>query len=311
MKQWGIFTINSLNKNKELIMNVGLGTASFGTTIPQQKCNQLIETFLDLGGRYIDTANNYAFWAENAQGGESETALGNWLKQSSNNREKILLHSKIGALPLDGKSLDNVEGLSKNTVLNAVESCLKRLQTEYLDVLYLHMPDPNTPLEETLSTLATLIKAGKIKEYGISNYALDEVTSIQHLLTQQNSLVSPSFAQYRHSLLEAANAEQFGVQKFYSEAMKNAFWQINPKIKLVGYSVLLDGLYEQETISKESLYYSESNIEKLKQIRQQAQQLNATPSAVVIKQLADSNIMPLTMTSNVQRLKDNLKLVVT
>ena len=89
-------------------MHIGLGTASFGTSISEKSAHQVMNAFVEHGGVIIDTANNYAFWA--GKGGESEAVIGNWLLTTQ--REKVEIHTKIGAQPTDGNSFETAEGCS-------------------------------------------------------------------------------------------------------------------------------------------------------------------------------------------------------
>ena len=146
-------------------MNIGLGTASFGTSISKKESFEILDRFVELGGEIIDTANNYAFW--NGNGGESEAVIGQWLKTI--NRNQVRVHTKIGMQPIDGSSLSNLEGLSKETITNAVQKSLSRLSTNYVDVLYTHVDDRQTPLEETWQALSDLVRNGLVNKLGISN----------------------------------------------------------------------------------------------------------------------------------------------
>lgn len=287
-------------------MNVGLGTASFGTTISQHMCEALIEKYLSLGGTHIDTANNYAFWVEGCSGRESETAIGKWISKSATPRSQYLLGSKVGAFP---HANNEFEGLAKETILNAVDESLERLRTNYLDILYLHVPDKKTPISETLAALDRLIHLGKIKTYGLSNYDTDDLQKLNKALRRQPYIPKPSYAQYRHSLLRPVSPDAFGIQKTFTDDIITALNQINPKIQLVGFSVLLDGLYEQPTIPQTSPYFSPENQLMLEQLRSMAMHTGHSASALMIQKMAKSRIFPLTMTSDLRRLEKNLSLV--
>lgn len=116
------------------------------------------------GFEFIDTADVYSRWVPGHKGGESETILGNWMKQRRN-RKKIILATKVGMEMGDGG-----KGLSKAYILREVEASLKRLQTDYIDLYQSHKDDPESPLEETLEAYAELIKQGKVRAIGASNY---------------------------------------------------------------------------------------------------------------------------------------------
>jgi aryl-alcohol dehydrogenase-like predicted oxidoreductase len=136
----------------------------FGWTIDEKTSFKILDGFLDAGFDCIDTADVYSKWAPGNKGGESETILGNWLK-NRRNRDKVIIATKVGSELGPGK-----KGLSKAYIFQAIEDSLKRLQTDYIDLYQSHLDDSQTPLEETLDAFAELIRAGKVKAIGASNY---------------------------------------------------------------------------------------------------------------------------------------------
>jgi aryl-alcohol dehydrogenase-like predicted oxidoreductase len=135
----------------------------------------VLDAFVDAGFDLIDTADVYSRWAPGNQGGESETIIGKWLKQSGR-RNKVLVATKLGIEMGPGK-----QGLSKRYIKEAAEASLKRLQTDYIDLYQAHRDDPDTPLEETLSAFAELVSEGKVVAIGASNYGaerLDEALKV-------------------------------------------------------------------------------------------------------------------------------------
>jgi aryl-alcohol dehydrogenase-like predicted oxidoreductase len=283
-------------------MHLGLGTASFGTAISAHTSQQLLDSFVQQGGRVIDTANCYAFWA--GKGGESETVIGTWLANQS--RSQLKIHTKIGAMATDGQSFESAEGLSQSVIESAIEASLTRLNTDYVDVLYAHIDDPCTPLLETWQTLSTYVKNGKVKALGISNFSLPRIVELNKLI-QQHHLPAISYAQYRHSLISPIPEADLGVQLCFNEQIIAALKTGNKDIQLVAYSPLLDGAFE---LGKHlhTNYNTASNRQWVEQIRLESAKLAVSPSALVLKSIADTGIMPLTMTGKVQRLADNMRL---
>ena len=141
-----------------------LGGNVFGWTIDEQTSFNVLDGFLDAGLDFIDTADVYSAWAPGNKGGESETIIGKWLKKSGK-RDKLIIATKVG-LPMG----ENKKGLSRKYITQAVEDSLKRLQTDYIDLYQSHRDDPDTPLLETLETFDDLIKQGKVRAIGASNY---------------------------------------------------------------------------------------------------------------------------------------------
>jgi len=141
----------------------------FGWTVDEKGSFALLDAFVDAGFNCIDTADVYSKWAAGNKGGESETIIGKWLK-ASGKRDKVVIATKCGMEMAPDK-----KGLSKAYIVRAVEDSLKRLQTDTIDLYQSHRDDPETPLEETMEAHAGLIKAGKVRAVGASNYSADRL----------------------------------------------------------------------------------------------------------------------------------------
>jgi aryl-alcohol dehydrogenase-like predicted oxidoreductase len=142
-----------------------LGGNVFGWTIDEAQSFQVLDAYAAAGFTFIDTADMYSRWVPGHPGGESETILGRWMK-TRGNRSSIILATKCGLDMGDGK-----KGLSRRYILQAAEDSLRRLQTDYIDLYQSHTEDLETPLEETLGAYADLIKQGKVRAIGASNYS--------------------------------------------------------------------------------------------------------------------------------------------
>lgn len=161
-----------------------LGTMNFGARA--REAERLVALALERGVTRFDTANLYG-------GGEAERLLGRALGAA---RDRVFLASKVGAQPA-GRG---TEGLSRARVLAAVDESLARLRTERLDLLYLHVPDPSVPLEETLSALAELVERGKILAWGASNYAAWQLVEL-FAAARAAGLAPPARAQQLYNVL--------------------------------------------------------------------------------------------------------------
>ena len=157
---------------KRKIGNSGLEVAPlafggnvFGWTVDESTSFKLLDAFVDAGFNLVDTADVYSRWVEGHSGGESETIIGKWLKRSGN-RPKVVLATKVGK-----EMGPNRQGLSTAYILQAVEDSLRRLQTDYIDLYQSHAEDPDTPLEETLYAYDQLIRQGKVRAIGASNFS--------------------------------------------------------------------------------------------------------------------------------------------
>ena len=144
-----------------------MGTMNFGWTTPEENAGPIFDAFVEAGGNFIDTADIYSSWARGNPGGVAESCLGRWLKKRSGLREKIVIATKVRGRMGDGP---NAEGLSRKHIFDAAEASLRRLQTDTIDLYQTHWYDENTPIEETLRALDDLVRQGKVRYLGCSNY---------------------------------------------------------------------------------------------------------------------------------------------
>lgn len=136
----------------------------FGWTIDEATSFTLLDAFVSAGFNFVDTADVYSRWAPGNQGGESEAIIGKWMK-TRGNRDKVIVATKVGGDMGQGK-----KDTSKKWILEEVENSLRRLQTDYIDLYQTHWDDEATPVEETLGAYAELVKAGKVRVIGASNF---------------------------------------------------------------------------------------------------------------------------------------------
>ena len=151
------------------IAPLAFGGNVFGWTVDSAAAIKLLDAFAEAGGNCVDTADVYPNWVPGNKGGESEAIIGGWLKLRRN-RNKMIVATKVGS-PMG----PNRKGLSMKYILKAAEASLKRLQTDYIDLYQSHRDDRLTPPEETLEAYARLIKQGKVRAIGASNYTPDRL----------------------------------------------------------------------------------------------------------------------------------------
>jgi aryl-alcohol dehydrogenase-like predicted oxidoreductase len=193
----------------------------FGWTADEKTSFQLLDALLEAGLNFIDTADVYSIWAPGHQGGESEAIIGRWLKKTGK-RAEMIIATKVGL-----EMSPDRKGLSKSYVLRAAEDSLRRLQTDYIDLYQSHTDDTQTPLAETLEAYAQLIKEGKVRVIGASNYSAERLqqaldASEQNGLPRYESL-QPEYNLYARSNYEATLEplcvkEGLGVISYYSLA---------------------------------------------------------------------------------------------
>ncbi len=193
----------------------------FGWTVDEAMSFSLLDAWVDAGFNFIDTADVYSIWAPGHAGGESENIIGKWLK-ASGKRDKVVIATKVGKPMGEGR-----KGLAPSYIRQAVEDSLRRLQIDHIDLYQSHDDDTGTPLAETLGAFGELIKAGKVRAIGASNYtaarlaeALD--TSEKHGLARYESL-QPLYNLYDRAVFEDALAplcleRGVGVINFYTLA---------------------------------------------------------------------------------------------
>ena len=140
-----------------------LGGNVFGWTADEKTSFQILDRFVDAGFDLVDTANSYSTWVPGHTGGESEAIIGKWLAKGGK-RERVLIATKVG-MQMEGPA-----GLKRDQVERHVEGSLRRLQTDRIDLYQTHKDDPETPVEETLEALDRLVKAGKVRAIGASQY---------------------------------------------------------------------------------------------------------------------------------------------
>jgi aryl-alcohol dehydrogenase-like predicted oxidoreductase len=200
---------------------LALGGNVFGWTADETASFKILDAFVAAGFRLIDTADFYSRWVPGHRGGESETILGNWLRRSGN-RGKVILATKVGMDMGEGQ-----KGLSRVPILRAAERSLNRLQTDTIDLYQAHVDDETIPLEETLGAFGELMKQGKVRAIGASNYSAERLAealrvSRAHGLPAYQTL-QPLYNLYDRAEFEAklqplCLQEGLGVIPYYSLA---------------------------------------------------------------------------------------------
>jgi len=170
-----------------------------GWTADEPTTFKLLDAFVAAGFNAIDTADVYSRWAPGHTGGESETVLGKWLARGGY-RAKVIVATKVGMEWAQGK------GLSRSYILRSAEQSLKRLQTDYIDLYQSHTDDADTPFEETLGAYAELIKQGKVRAIGASNYKADRLAAALEV-SRKSGLPRYESLQPNYSLVERAGFE--------------------------------------------------------------------------------------------------------
>lgn len=261
------------------VSSVCLGAMNFGTTTSEQDAFCITDAFVAAGGNFIDTSNNYAHWQ--GTGDESETVLGKWLK-SRGNRDKVVIATKVG---FDRHGTG--QGLKRQQIEYWIDESLRKLQTDYVDLYYAHTDDPETPLEETMAAFDSLVKKGKVRLLGGSNYDVWRFADANYV-AEKNGLTPYSVMQQRFTYLyERADAlPKYKYNEFTSHERLRFLRSRN--IPLVAYSCLAKGGYsEPERFSPDVV--TGKRYETLVDL---AKQKNVSPSALVVAWLVNLRRMP-------------------
>ena len=199
------------------VSSLCLGTMQFGWTADETAALRVLSAAYEAGINFFDTADIYSRWSIGNPGGMAEEIIGRWRQQHAIQRDRIIIATKVrgnmGGGPED-------EGLSRKHILKSVENSLRRLQTDYLDLYQAHWPDEKTPIEETLRAFDELIKQGKVRHIGASNYAAWEL--MQALwVSDRNKLARFDSLQPHYSLVhrEEFERELAAVCKAYNIAV--------------------------------------------------------------------------------------------
>lgn len=156
----------NLGRSGLVVSELCLGTMQFGWTADEDESIAVLDAFIGAGGNFIDTADIYSAWVTESHGGKTESILGRWIANRAN-RKDIVLATKVRGRMWDGA---NGEGLSRAHIVRACDDSLRRLQTDYIDLYQCHWADLSTPIDETISALDDLVRAGKVLYLGASNY---------------------------------------------------------------------------------------------------------------------------------------------
>src|ERR1700760_524594 len=210
-----------LGQSSLQVSPIALGCNVFGWTVDEKASFALLDAWVDAGFNFLDTADVYSRWHTGNSGGESETIIGKWLK-ARGNREKVVLATKLGIEMAPGK-----KGLSRAYMQTAIEDSLRRLQTDYIDLYQSHRDDPETPIEETLSAYADLIKQGKVREIGASNFTAPRLAESLRISSEKNlpryQSLQPLYSlvertEFEGPLEDLCLKEKVGVIGYYSLA---------------------------------------------------------------------------------------------
>ena len=286
------------NTNVE-VSTLCIGTDLIGSKHDKAKSFALFDYFVERGGSFIDTANFYASWYPGCVGGESETTIGEWMKERGN-RSQVQISSKLA---FDYPGSDG--GLNAAEIERECEKSLKRLQTDYIDVYYAHRDDFDTPLEETMEAFDRLIKAGKVRAIGASNlwiWRIAEANQVSHA----HGWAPYSAVEQRYTYLRPRYGADFGPQICISEDMKRYAGHHN--MTLIGYSILLQGAYTRDDKPMPAQFAGPEADERLAALAETAGETGTTMNQVIIAWMRQSTpfVLPIIAGSSTDQLDENI-----
>ncbi len=248
----------------------------FGWTIDEKTSFDVLDSFIDHGFNAIDTADVYSRWFPGNKGGESETIIGKWLKARPGARDKVAIFTKVGFDMGDAR-----KGLSARWIAQAVEDSLTRLGIERIDLYFSHSPDPDTPHEETLRAYDKLLKDGKIRSIGASNFSAQQLADALKV-ARDNGLTPYQVLQPEYNLYERGA---------YEGPLRD--FCIRERMGVVGYFSLASGFLSGKYRTKEEAaksprghrltnYFTPRGEAIIKTLHEVAASHGATPAEVAL-----------------------------
>jgi aryl-alcohol dehydrogenase-like predicted oxidoreductase len=285
---------------------IALGTMNFGTRIDPGVAHGLLDRFVSRGGRWLDTANNYAFWADpSGLGGASEMVIASWLRTNPGIRAQVRISTKIGAAPtVPGVWPGSMEGLSAGAIRSALEHSLERLGTPHVDPCWAHVEDRAVDLEEQVQGLGSLVAEGLASRLGASNHPAWRVERAR-AMALANGLEPFTAVQLRHTYLQPipfAPLPDGGHVVATPEALDYA--RTNG-LGLWAYNTLLGGAYSDES-RLQGPYVHGDSIRRLQALDQVAARVGATRNQVVLAWLLGSSpqVTPVVGVSDARQLDE-------
>jgi aryl-alcohol dehydrogenase-like predicted oxidoreductase len=305
-------TIGTNPETRREVSVVSLGAMMFGSTIDEATSYAVLDRYVEAGGTFIDTADNYAFWADGGQGGQSEQLLGRW-RRSRGIGDEIFIATKLGARPLaPGTSyVDNAEGLSAKVIRESADRSRERLGLDRLDLLYAHIEDPTVALSETVEAFGELVAEGSVGLLGVSNHWSWRVERARNLAAAAG-IPGYEVLQYNHSYLRRRTDRPGELSPDGNQGIVSgdllSYVRETPELTLVAYSPLLTGGYVRDDKPLGPEFDHAGTPPRRAALQQVADETGATVNQVVLAWLIGGAVpvIPLVGASSVAQLEENL-----
>jgi aryl-alcohol dehydrogenase-like predicted oxidoreductase len=284
-----------LGRTGSQVSALALGAMQMGSETGEEESRTILDRYVEIGGSFVDTADCYEWWAHpGSHGGHSEELLGRWMRDR-NNRDELFLATKGSGMPHWSEDLWAADGtpnwsLARKTfsgagadnLRQALDGSLRRLGTDHVDLYYVHVDDPATPLEETLEALAGLVQAGKVRHLGWSNVRTWRLEAIRQLC-ERNGWPLPVAVQQQHSYLRPKGGAD-GASIVTTEQWE--YLTGHEDQTLVAYSPILKGVYDDPAKRKAhwmmEAYAGPDADARIEALERTAEELGATPNQTVL-----------------------------
>ncbi|GAB2762247.1 aldo/keto reductase [Streptomyces bullii] len=307
-------TIGTDPRTRREVSVLALGAMLFGSLTDEKTSFALLDRYVEAGGTFVDTSDNYAFWTDGGQGGHSEELLGRW-RRSRGIGDEIVIATKLGARPLAPGTgyVDNREGLSAKVIRESAERSRERLGVDRLDLLYAHIEDPVVPLPETVEGFAALVAEDTVGLLGVSNHAVWRVERARALAAAAG-LPGYEVLQYAHSHLRPRTDVPDAL--FPDGSLGHAgpellsYLRAEPGLTLVAYSPLLKGAYTRPDRLPPDFDHPGTPA-RLEALREVSRETGFTVNQVVLAWQIGSElpVVPLVGASSVAQLEESLAAV--
>jgi aryl-alcohol dehydrogenase-like predicted oxidoreductase len=310
-------TIGSDSRSARKVSVLSLGAMRLGTITDEATSFAILDRYVAAGGNFIDTSNNYLFYVNGTQGGESEALLGRW-RASRGISDEIVIATKVGARPVSpATGFDTPrEGLSRSAILQASRRSRERLGVERIDLYYAHVPDQTgVSLDEQVAAFGELVADGMVGLLGLSNHWAWLVERARGLAAVTGTAAA-DVLQYHHTYLRMRTDipdtrfspdGEIGV----ADGSILSYVRANPGMTLVAYSPLLNGAYTRSDKQLDRAYDHPGTAARLKALDQVVKETGATANQVVLAWMigCELPVVPLVGASSVAQLDESLAAV--
>jgi aryl-alcohol dehydrogenase-like predicted oxidoreductase len=277
-----------------------LGTMYFGSRTDRETSYRLLDRYVEAGGSFLDTANIYARWVPGFKGGESETLLGEWMRERGN-RSQTFVATKVGF------QYPGVErGLRVHQIEAECEKSLQRLGVDAIDLYYAHVDDRDTPMEETMEAFDRLVRAGKVRLIGASNFLAWRLEEARWV-SQTRGWAEYCCIQQRHSYIRPKPGASFAPQIATNDDLLD-YCRVRD-VTMLAYSPLLSGACTRTDRAFSEQYLGPDTDVRMAVLNAVAAEVGATANQVVLAWMVQSDppVIPLVAASTVEQMEENLR----